>query len=84
MSNWKASLFFVKVPPKGFGGPLALQQPARHFPHLGLGRHATNTRHLAHVSIYKEDGSGVPCRSEVKVVKIEVKKHLKSNYGRFQ
>ena len=47
--------FSLKCSPYGDrGGPLALQQLARHFPHFGLGRLATNTRHQDLLPNYKE------------------------------
>ena len=46
---------FLKCSPYGDrGGPLALQQSARQFPHFGLGRLATNTRHQELLPDYKE------------------------------
>ena len=44
---FRIGAFYKVLPQWDIGGPLALQQPARHCPHLGLGRHTTNTGHLA-------------------------------------
>ena len=69
--------FSLKCSPYGDrGGPLALQQLARHFPHFGLGRLATNTRHQDLLPNYKESGGLKSWAKTIKTLRLRRKHGL--------